>query len=100
MLDHRDDIYERFVIANLMRLLQIVHREPFRRCAQLLTQFAECLSAPSLRTVKQNFNGLNLRGIFLNETTERSKIIFGLVLFTVEAAHQPVGTDLILSFVS
>ena len=54
VFDHRDDIDERFVVANLVRLLQIVHREAFGRGIQLLTEFSERLCTPSLRTIEQN----------------------------------------------
>src|SRR5438876_1070310 len=60
MLDHRDDVYERLVVLDLVCPLQAVFGEALRRGAECPPQLPQRIGTPLLRTVEQNADGLHL----------------------------------------
>src|SRR5216683_5851907 len=83
MLDHRNNIDERLVVAHLMRLLQIINREPLIGRTQVLAQLTKCFCSPSPWSIKQDLNRLHVSGILFHETRKRRQIVFRFIFLAV-----------------
>src|SRR5688572_764860 len=76
MLDHRNNIDERFVVTHLMRLLQGINCESFVGGTQLLAELTKCFCSPAFGAIKQNLNRLYLNGILFYKSRECGEVVF------------------------
>src|SRR5438445_6243501 len=97
MLDHRDDIGKRSMIANLMGLLKILSREAVPALHELLTQLIESRAAPVPWAVQEDADGFDLRSVLRHEAGERFKILLWLVFVTATVPEEPLRVDAILN---
>src|ERR1700733_2103847 len=98
VLHHRNDVYQRLVKLNFIRLLQVLGCETLGRGQELRSQLGEGGRAPLLGPIKKNANRFYWCRILAYEFAEGGEIIVRLVFLTASATHPPCRTDRVLGF--
>ena len=91
VLDHRDDVHQRLLVAGLVGLLQVLDGESLRRGRQPVLQLHQGSGLPVLRAVEKDADGVDFGRVVADEAGEGFQVIFGLVFLAGGVADKVFG---------